>query len=99
MTGPVGSRVSSSMRAAVFEYLATSSMATASPRIPAPEPPYSTGMHRPEQAGVAEGLEEIGRVGALLVDGAGPGLHLVLGEPPHRVAELEQFVWQVEMHR
>ncbi len=39
MTGPVGSRVSSSISAAVFEYLATSSMASASPRIPAPEPP------------------------------------------------------------
>ena len=49
MTGPVGSRVSSSIRAAVLEYLAISSMAMASPRIPAPEPPYSTGMHRPSR--------------------------------------------------
>src|SRR5580704_10974802 len=35
------------MRAAVLEYLATSSMATVRPRIPAPDPPYSSGMHRP----------------------------------------------------
>ena len=39
ITGPVGSRVSSSMRAAVLEYLATSSMAMVSPRMPAPLPP------------------------------------------------------------
>ena len=45
--GPVGSRVSSSMSAAVLEYLATSSMAMVSPRMPAPEPPYSSGMHSP----------------------------------------------------
>ena len=35
------------MSAAVLEYLATSSMAMVSPRMPAPEPPYSSGMHRP----------------------------------------------------
>ena len=35
------------MSAAVLEYFATSSMAIVSPRIPAPEPPYSSGMHRP----------------------------------------------------
>ena len=39
MTGPVGRRVSSSMSAAVLEYLATSSMAMARPRMPAPDPP------------------------------------------------------------
>src|SRR2546430_11065261 len=47
MTGPVGRRVSSNMRAAAFEYFATSSMATVRPRMPAPAPPYSSGMHRP----------------------------------------------------
>ncbi len=47
MTGPVGRRVSRSISAAVFEYFATSSTAIARPRIPAPEPPYSGGMHRP----------------------------------------------------
>ena len=35
------------MRAAVLEYLATSSMAMVRPRMPAPEPPYSSGMHSP----------------------------------------------------
>src|SRR5262245_2284672 len=46
-TGPVGSRVRSSMSAAVFEYLATSSIASVRPRIPAPPPPYSSGITRP----------------------------------------------------
>src|SRR5579875_3060279 len=47
MTGPVGRRVRSSMRAAVLEYLATSSMARVRPRMPAPDPTYSAGRHRP----------------------------------------------------
>ena len=54
---------------------------------------------QPEQAGVAERVEDVGRVGALLVDGPGPGLHLVLGEAPHRSLQLGQFVGKVEMHR
>ena len=87
------------MRAAVLEYLATSSMARASPRIPAPEPPYCLGNAQPEQAGVAERLEDVGRVGAFLVDGPGPRLHLVLGQASHRIAELEQLVGEVELHR
>src|SRR5438477_802364 len=45
--GPDGSRVSRSMRAAVLECLATSSMAIVRPRIPPPEPPSPVGMHRP----------------------------------------------------
>ncbi len=43
----VGRRVSNSMSAAVFEYLATSSMATVRPWMPAPDPPCSSGMHSP----------------------------------------------------
>ena len=39
-----------------------------------------------EQAGVAERLEDVGRVGTLLVDRPGPWLDLVLGQAPHRVA-------------
>ena len=54
---------------------------------------------QPEQPGVTERLEEVGRVGRLLVDGPGPGLHLVLGQAPDRIAELEQLVGEVEMHR
>ena len=46
-SGPVGRRVSSSMSAHVLEYFATSSIATVSPRMPAPEPPYSGGMQSP----------------------------------------------------
>src|SRR5438132_420427 len=37
------------MSAALFEYLATSSMATARPRIPPPEPPYSVGITSPRR--------------------------------------------------
>src|SRR3954470_24858103 len=37
------------MRAAVLEYLATSSMAIVSPRMPAPAPPMSVGMHSPSR--------------------------------------------------
>ena len=57
--GPVGSRVSSSMSAAAFEYFATSSIAIVSPRIPAPEPPYSSGTQSPVRPGVDEQLEEV----------------------------------------
>src|SRR5271165_2606729 len=46
-SGPVGRRVSSNMSEHVLEYFATSSTATVSPRMPAPEPPYSGGMHSP----------------------------------------------------
>ena len=49
MTGPVGRRVNSSISAAELEYFATSSMARARPRMPAPEPPYSVGMHSPRR--------------------------------------------------
>ena len=67
--------------------------------MPAPEPPYSTGMHRPEQAGVAERLEEVGRVRALFVDGPRPWLHLVLGEAPDGISELHQLVGEIKIHR
>ena len=66
---------------------------------PGPRAPVRLGNAQPEQAGVAEGLEDVGRVGALFVDGPGPRLHLVLGQAPHRIAELEQLVGEVELHR
>jgi hypothetical protein len=50
MIGPVGSRVSNSMRPITFEYLVTSSMATVRPIMPAPDPPYSSGMHNPRRS-------------------------------------------------
>ena len=40
-----------------------------------------------EQPGVAKRLEDIGRVGALFVDGPCPWLDLVLSQAPDRVAE------------
>ncbi len=49
MSGPVGSRVNKSISAAALEYLATSSMATARPRMPAPDPPNSSGTHKPRR--------------------------------------------------
>ena len=99
MTGPVGSRVSSSISAAVLEYLATSSMARARPEDARARSPVLDRDAQPEQAGVAEGLEDVGRVGALLVDGPGPGLDLVLGQAPDRIAELQKLVGKVEIHR
>ena len=49
ITGPVGRRVRRSIKAAVLEYFATSSMASARPKMPAPEPPYSGGIHSPSR--------------------------------------------------
>ncbi len=53
---------------------------------------------QPEQPGVTERLEEVLRVGRLLVDGAGPWPHLVLSQTAHRALEVAQLVGQVEMH-
>src|SRR5580692_9330168 len=50
MIGPVGSRVRSSIKPSTLEYLVTSSIVSASPMMPAPEPPYSSGMHRPSRS-------------------------------------------------
>ena len=72
-SGPVGSRVSSSIRAAVLEYLATSSMAMVRPRMPAPDPPSSVGQAQAEQVGVPEGVEDVLGVLTGRVDLAGPG--------------------------
>ena len=98
ITGPVGSRVSSSMSAAVFEYLATSSMAMVSPRMPAPDPPYSSGMHSPSRPASRNSLEEVLGVLAGVVDLAGARLDLVLGEPANRLLELRSSSREVEIH-
>ena len=50
MIGPVGRRVSRSIKPSTFEYLVTSSMASTRPKMPAPEPPYSSGMQRPSKS-------------------------------------------------
>ena len=69
------------------------------PEDPGPRAPVLERDAQAEQAGVAERLEDVGRVGTLLVDGPGPRLDLVLGQAPHGIAELEQLVGEVEMHR
>src|SRR6202167_4898183 len=50
MIGPVGSRGRSSISPSTLEYLVTSSIVSASPMMPAPEPPYSSGIHRPSRS-------------------------------------------------
>ena len=72
------------MSAAVLEYLATSSIAIVSPRIPAPAAAVLLGDHQAEQPGVAEDLEEVLRVGRGGVDLPGPGRDLLLREPADR---------------
>ena len=96
--GPVGSRVSSSISAAVFEYLATSSMARVRPMIPAPPPPQLLRDAQPEQAGVAEDLEQVLGVLAGLVDLPGPGLHLVLGDLAAGLPAARQLLGELEVH-
>ena len=86
------------MRAAVFEYLATSSIAMVSPRIPAPAPAELGRDAQAEQAGVAEHLEQVLRVLAGLVDLPGPGLDLVLGDPAARGLQLAQLLGEFEVH-
>ncbi len=54
---------------------------------------------QPQQAGVAERVENIARVRRLLVDGARPGLDLVLCETPDRITERQKLVGKFEMHR
>ena len=86
------------MSAAVFEYFATSSIAIVRPRIPAPEPPYSSGMHRPGEAGVDEQVEEVLGVLVGVVDLAGPGRDLLLGELADGGLELGELGREVELH-
>ena len=62
------------MSAAAFEYFATSSIARVRPRMPAPEPPRSSGMHKPvrpastkrsnRSCGILLGLVDLARAGA-----------------------------------
>ena len=73
-TGPTGSRVSSSISAAAFEYLATSSMAMVRPRMPAPGPAQLGRKAQPQQVGVPEGLEDVRGVLAGGIDLTGPRL-------------------------
>jgi len=67
MTGPVGRRVSKSIRAAVLEYFATSSMAMARPKIRRPSH-RTRPADRVEQASVSKGLKDgVGYVPSLSI--------------------------------
>ena len=98
ITGPVGRRVSSSISAAVFEYFATSSMAMRQAEDPGAAAAVLLRDAQPEQAGVAEQLEEVLRVLARLVDLAGPRLDLVLRQAPHGLLQGQQFVGKRKIH-
>ena len=67
--------------------------------MPAPEPPNSTGMHRPSRPASRNASKMSVGYAALFVDGPGPWLDLVLSQPPDRVAQLEKLVGEFEMHR
>ncbi len=96
--GPDGSRVSSSISAAVFEYLATSSMAMVRPRMPAPGPAELGGQAQAEQVGVAEGVEDVLGVLPGRVDLPGPGLDPVLGQATDGLLEGGELGREVEVH-
>ncbi len=98
-TGPVGSRVSSSMSAAVFEYFATSSIASVRPRIPAPDPPYSSGTTSPSRpVSRNSSKRSCGYVGGG-VDLAGPGRDLLLRDLADGGLQLGELGREVELHR
>ena len=91
--------VSSSISAAVFEYLATSSIAMREAEDPGAAAAVLLGDDEAEQPGVAEDLEDVLRVGGVGVDLAGPGRDLVLRQLAHRRLELDVLGGQIERHR
>ncbi len=54
---------------------------------------------QPQESGVAERLEQILRVGALFVDGAGPRPDLVLSQAAHRCLQGDEFFGKGKIHR
>ena len=99
MTGPVGSRVKQEhqgRRVGVLGHFLDGQGQAEDARARAPELDRQA---QPEEPGVAERLEDVLGVGALLVDGPGPWLDLVLGQAPDRIAELQQLVGKIKMHR
>ena len=90
-TGPTGSRVNSSIKAAVFEYLATSSMATVRPRMPAPDPPSSVGRQSPSRSASRKASKMSDRVLTGRVDLPSPRPDLVLGQAPDALLEGSKF--------
>ena len=64
-----------------------------------PRPAELVGDAQSEQAGVTERLEDVGRVGPLLVDGPRPWFDLFLRQPADGISERREFVGKFEMHR
>ena len=94
-----GSRVSSSMSAAAFEYLATSSIASVSPRMPAPEPPSSSGMQRPVRPASTKSSKRSWGYSLGLVDLPRPRRDPLLGELADGRLELRELGREVELHQ
>jgi len=70
-------------------------MAMVSPRMPAPDPPSSSGRHKPSIPASLKAEKRsagIPRIGRSL----GPRLDLVPGQPPDRVLERREFVGKLE---
>ncbi len=63
-----------------------------------PRPPELHRQAQAEEVGIPERLEEVGRVVAGGVDGAGPRFDLVLGQPADALLQLGQFGGEVEVH-
>ncbi len=66
--------------------------------MPAPEPPNSTGTHRPSSPASRNASKMSVGVRALFVDGPGPWLDLVPRQTTDRVAQVQKFVGEFEIH-
>ena len=64
-----------------------------------PRPPELDRDAQSQQAGVAERLEDVGRVRPFSVDGPGPRFDLVLRQPADGISELHEFVGKFKLHR
>ena len=66
--------------------------------MPAPLPPYSSGMCRPSRPDLLEGLEEVLRVLFLLVDLGGARRHHLAGDAPRGVLDQLLLLCELEVH-
>ena len=87
------------MRAAACEYFATSSMAIVRPRIPAPAPPSSSGMHRPVRPASTKRSKRSWGYSLGRVDLARTRRDTLLGELADGRLELRELGRQIELHR
>ena len=99
ITGPVGRRVRRSMSAAAFEYLATSSIARVSPRMPAPEPPRSSGMQRPVRPASTKSSKRSWGYSSVSSISRARGATRSRAQLADRRLQLRQLGRQLEIHR